>query len=173
MVEQTKIRGVQFHGEKCRRELLEALELELATQAETLPQPLRGVRRIWVSTVSAEGAPTATSKELDVRMMALMSLRKQDVLPPPCEYVLFDGAKPGSGETYDWKALETIVAPWSAAGMAVVLAGGLDSANVGEAIRCIRPDVVDVSSGVEEPKGSGVKSQEAIKAFCLAVLKII
>ena len=44
-----------------------------------------------------------------------------------------------------------------------VLAGGLDPASVAEAVRRFRPDVVDVSSGVEGTPG--VKDAEAVRAF--------
>jgi phosphoribosylanthranilate isomerase len=44
-----------------------------------------------------------------------------------------------------------------------VLAGGLDAVAVAEAARRFRPDVVDVSSGVE--RGLGVKDHSAVHAF--------
>lgn len=48
-------------------------------------------------------------------------------------------------------------------GPRIILAGGLDSGNVAEAIEKVAPHVVDVSSGVEsEP---GVKSVELIRRF--------
>lgn len=49
----------------------------------------------------------------------------------------------------------------------MVLAGGLDPENVGEAVRRAAPDVVDVSSGVEASRG--VKDPERVRAFVAAV----
>ncbi|MDX1396422.1 MAG: phosphoribosylanthranilate isomerase [Gemmatimonadota bacterium] len=49
----------------------------------------------------------------------------------------------------------------------LVLAGGLDAQNVGTAIHAVRPDVVDVSSGVESTPG--VKSRELVRVFIEAV----
>lgn len=71
---------------------------------------------------------------------------------------LFEGPVSGTGETADWT---------QAAAMAqqgeLILAGGLNPANVAAAIRAVRPFGVDVSSGVE---GSpGVKDPQKIIEF--------
>jgi phosphoribosylanthranilate isomerase len=59
--------------------------------------------------------------------------------------VLFDGSNPGSGKTFDWDIIKNI----DRKGKKLILAGGLTPDNVGDAIKKICPDVVDVSSGVE------------------------
>lgn len=67
----------------------------------------------------------------------------------------------GSGRTFDWARVpQQRIKP-------LVLAGGLTPANVGEAIRRVRPEAVDVSSGVEASKG--IKDPEKIAAFLAAV----
>ena len=53
----------------------------------------------------------------------------------------------------------------------LVLAGGLDPENVGEAVRRVRPDVVDVSSGVEGVPGR--KDGERMRAFGRAVREAV
>ena len=67
----------------------------------------------------------------------------------------------GGGKVFDW----SLIPP--ALGKPLVLSGGLDAANVGEAIVRVRPAAVDVSSGVEAAKG--IKDAEKIRAFCAAV----
>jgi phosphoribosylanthranilate isomerase len=77
---------------------------------------------------------------------------------------LLDGYSPGShggvGVRADWSLAARMarVHPLS-------LAGGLDPANVAEAIAVARPLAVDVSSGVET---NGVKDPEKIRAFIVA-----
>jgi phosphoribosylanthranilate isomerase len=67
----------------------------------------------------------------------------------------------GAGRMFDWSLVpKTLSAP-------VVVAGGLTAANVGEAIRQLRPWGVDVSSGVELAKG--IKDAAKIAAFMAAV----
>lgn len=51
-----------------------------------------------------------------------------------------------------------------------VLAGGLDAETVAEAVRRFRPDVVDVSSGVERELGA--KDSEAVRAFAMAARSV-
>jgi phosphoribosylanthranilate isomerase len=87
--------------------------------------------------------------------------------------LLFDtfraGAMPGgTGHTFDWSRISPAVRAVLRA--PVILSGGLDPANVGDAIRAVRPWAVDVSSGVEErgPDGAlrkGIKDAARIVAF--------
>jgi phosphoribosylanthranilate isomerase len=68
--------------------------------------------------------------------------------------VLVDAAAPGqfggSGQTVDWHALADHS---STLGVPLILAGGLTPDNVAEAIRIVRPQAVDVASGVESSPG--------------------
>ncbi|MDR2000678.1 MAG: phosphoribosylanthranilate isomerase [Zoogloeaceae bacterium] len=67
----------------------------------------------------------------------------------------------GGGRAFDWSLVpENLPLP-------ILLAGGLDSENVGAAIRKLRPWAVDVSSGVELSKG--IKDAGKIAAFVAAV----
>lgn len=64
---------------------------------------------------------------------------------------VFDAAEPGSGRTFDWDILSQIERD----GKLFILAGGLNPDNVRKAVAAINPDMVDVSSGVENDDGFG------------------
>ena len=67
----------------------------------------------------------------------------------------------GTGKTFDWEVARLV-----AERVPVVLAGGLDPENVGEAIRRVHPWAVDVSSGTET---GGRKDHDRVRAFIRAV----
>lgn len=71
----------------------------------------------------------------------------------------------GTGEPLDWSALAGSL-PKNRKGR-TILAGGLTPSNVGEAIRLLHPDIVDVSSGVEN--APGIKNHDLLRDFAGAV----
>lgn len=84
------------------------------------------------------------------------------------DFILFDAKTPkgnlpgGMGLAFDWKLLAglKIALPWG-------LAGGLNPANVAEAVRLTGAPLVDAASGIES--APGVKDPALIAAFCGAV----
>ncbi|MEG5263791.1 phosphoribosylanthranilate isomerase [Pseudomonas sp. JDS28PS106] len=72
-----------------------------------------------------------------------------------------EGVPGGTGETFDWTLIPSELEK------PIILAGGLTSANVAQAIAQVRPYAVDVSGGVEKSKG--IKDREKILAFMSAV----
>ena len=72
----------------------------------------------------------------------------------------------GTGQTLPWHDLAPEISRMRTGGI-VVLAGGLTPQNVGSAIRSLAPDVVDVSSGVEE--SPGIKDHQLMRDFAEAV----
>ena len=70
------------------------------------------------------------------------------------------GARGGTGEVFDWKRAPRMGKP-------TILAGGLDPANVAQAIALVRPYAVDVSSGIET--ASGIKESGKMRRFVEAV----
>lgn len=82
---------------------------------------------------------------------------------------LFDARPPkdavlpgGNGVAFDWRLLATLDP-----GVDYMLSGGLDAANVGDALRLAHPPGLDVSSGVES--APGVKDTGLIADFLNAV----
>lgn len=80
---------------------------------------------------------------------------------------VFDAGEPGSGKTFDWDVLKKLDRKED---KLYILAGGLSAENVGRAIEAVKPDGVDVSSGVEYTDRLG-KDPEKIKSFVEAVRK--
>ncbi|SER68565.1 phosphoribosylanthranilate isomerase [Halopseudomonas bauzanensis] len=80
---------------------------------------------------------------------------------PGASGILLDSYKPGvpggTGETFDWSMIPA-QRSWT-----LVLAGGLQSQNVRQAIDLTAPWAVDVSGGVEATKG--IKDIDKINAF--------
>ena len=81
------------------------------------------------------------------------------------DWLLLDAKPPkgaalpgGNGVRFDWSLLGDLDRA-----LPFMLSGGLDPSNVGEAIAIVRPDGVDVSSGVED--FPGMKNPDKIRAF--------
>jgi phosphoribosylanthranilate isomerase len=70
----------------------------------------------------------------------------------------------GTGKAFDWKLVDELKPPGP-----VILAGGLNPENVGEAIRQVKPFAVDVNSGVEYQPGR--KDSDKLKNFVHEVRK--
>ena len=100
-----------------------------------------------------------------IKVPAIKTFRVGDALPdttahPSAAWFLFDTYEErrsgGTGRRFDWSLLAMYerTKPF-------FLAGGMSAANVAAAISLVRPDAVDISSGVEsEP---GVKDHDKIK----------
>lgn len=73
-----------------------------------------------------------------------------------------EGMAGGTGKMFDWKLIPPSLSS------SIVLAGGLNAENVGDAIRQVRPYAVDVSGGVELSKG--IKDASKIAAFMRGVV---
>jgi phosphoribosylanthranilate isomerase len=80
--------------------------------------------------------------------------------------LLLDGHAPGeaggTGESFDWTSITAVDKP-------IVLAGGLTSDNVKQAIDLVHPFAVDVSSGVES--SPGIKDKGKVAAFMRQIVE--
>lgn len=117
---------------------------------------------------------TSDPEELETRLRdQLRALVRHGV----ADAVLIDAktatASGGTGQPVDWSRARQALAP-EAGKLRVILAGGLNSTNVEQAIRTLQPWGVDVSSGVEAKPGRKDPSRvrEFIRAARLAFAAI-
>lgn len=100
-----------------------------------------------------------------VRVRAGVDLLQYARQYPDAKGVLLDafveGSHGGTGSAFDWSLIPREFP------LPLILAGGLDPDNVGEAVRQVRPWAVDVSSGVEATKG--IKDAAKVAAFIRGV----
>ncbi len=86
-----------------------------------------------------------------------------------CDMILFDTKTNtqfgGTGTSFDWKLLKDfkISKKW-------MVAGGLNINNIREALEITKPDIVDISSGVEKERG--IKCEKKIRDFIKYVRKL-
>ncbi len=145
------LHGVQLHGE---------LDFQLAERLRNafdsnffLIQSLH-----W----SLDRDPAASERTLRDELRAIGRHRAADA-------VLLDTrtakASGGTGIAFDWERARDVLAAESGK-LRIILAGGLNPANVAEAIRTLRPWGVDVASGVESFPGR--KDPARVRAFIVA-----
>lgn len=82
-------------------------------------------------------------------------------LDPAADIVLLDNRIPGRGEPWDWRKPDFSRPVW--------LAGGLSPHNVHDVVMALRPDGVDVSTGVER---DGEKDPQLIRDFIQEVHRV-
>jgi phosphoribosylanthranilate isomerase len=105
----------------------------------------------WLKAVAMESAESLVIAERDFPGAAGLLLDSHS-----------KGTRGGSGKSFDWSLSSPVKKP-------VWLAGGLSAANVGQAIRTVKPYAVDVSSGVETQPG--IKDTNMMNDFVKAVRK--
>jgi len=146
--QQAGLTAVQLHG---------GVSLELVHELhEAFKGQLQIIQTLhWQ--VDADGASAATVTN-HLREIAAQGLVKR---------VLIDAkvgnATGGTGVSFGWSAARTVFASAGAAGLHLIVAGGLRPENVTEAIAGLNPWGVDVASGVEASPGR--KSREKLAAF--------
>lgn len=100
-----------------------------------------------------------------IKAFSIGSVRADTIRNFPCDYYLVDSPpaehRGGSGETFDWNRLTALKLDHKK----LILAGGLSTENVAEAIETVRPAGVDISSGVET---DGIKDNQKINQFVAA-----
>lgn len=148
---------------------VDAVVLTHDLPAERVRAIIRGIRPDCVQFHGLEDA--AFCESFGVRYTKAIGMAGGlDVLAIAAEHAqaagfVLDGHPPGQqggqGRTFDWSRIpRDFPRP-------VILAGGLDAANVGDAIRTVRPWAVDLASGVES--SPGIKDAARMRAFFAAV----
>ncbi len=142
----------------------------------------RAAKRAALDVVQLHGDPTpeeaatvkaATGRETWVAVRVGNELVEADLdaMMSSADAILFDtrvdGSFGGTGRAFDWGLLTNLLDQHRRNDARIVLAGGLTPETVPSAIAAIRPDVVDVSSGVETRPG--VKDHDRMRAFAAAV----
>lgn len=152
------------------REIIAALPPFVSTVGvfvDENPEEMLAVKRgCGLDLLQLHGAESqSTAAQLGPGVIKALALGKGPAPVPtvyPKAMLLLDTAAPGlaggSGKTFDWN-----LAVGLAAKRPVILAGGLTPGNVARAVAQVKPQAVDVSSGVETRPGR--KDPEKMKAF--------
>lgn len=134
----TGISAIQLHGDETPADVAQLAAARLAPDFSRPPKIIRA-RRMVPTGVAEIGTDLNACRSAGVRLAA----------------VLVDAASPGryggTGETVSWNGLADF-RRWLP-NVPLILAGGLTPDNVAQAIRIVRPDGVDVASGVESSPG--------------------
>lgn len=162
--------GFVFAPSKRQLTALRAAEL---IEAMTMPVPrvavmqhpaqslLDEVMRVFRPDVLQTDADDLHTLQVPPGLAVLPVYRAGRAPVSPPQRLLFEGPVSGAGLTADWNAAAALATKTQ-----LVLAGGLNAANVAEAIHGVRPFGIDVSSGVES--APGVKDAKKIVEFVRA-----
>jgi phosphoribosylanthranilate isomerase len=134
---------------------IERVAVFLHPSQALLDAVLAAIEPDWVQTDASDLAELKLPPGKRVLPVLRSGAAHAGPLPPRC---LFESSSSGAGERADWTAAARV-----AHASQLVLAGGLDPANVGDAVRAVRPFGVDVSSGVESSRG--IKDAARIREF--------
>lgn len=152
------------------REIIERVPAFVTTVGVFVNEPAWRVEEIMrltgldVAQLHGDESPEECSKFR--RVIKALRVEKMTDLEPMQSYhvsaFLLDafskGEYGGTGRVFNWD-----IAVEAKKYGSVILAGGLNSDNVAEAVKYVRPFAVDVSSGVEAEKG--IKDHEKVRQF--------
>jgi len=131
--------------------VLENLSIDmLQFHGEESPEYCRSFNRPWMKALRVR-------PELDIPELCTQYSGARAMLLDSWQ----EGVPGGTGKTFDWSLAQ------GERSSALVLAGGLNEANVADAIAQLNPVAVDVSGGVEA--APGIKDQGKIERFVAAV----
>jgi phosphoribosylanthranilate isomerase len=162
-------RSPRYVAPEVAADIVRGLPPDVMAVGVFVDEPLETIRDV-ASTVGLRGIqlhgdePPAFASALDGQVLKAMKVgQAAEAEAWPAEtLILLDAIDPvlrgGTGTPVDWAAAAAV-----ARRRPVVLAGGLTSENVGDAVETVRPFGVDVSSGVE--RAPGIKDHDEIRRF--------
>lgn len=144
--------GLFVNASRCElNETLDAVPLDmLQFHGDETPEQCDGYHRPFIKALRVQAGD-------DIAASCRLYSRASGILLD----TFVAGVPGGTGETFDWALIPSDLEK------PIILAGGLTSANVAQAITQVRPYAVDVSGGVE--KSRGIKDHDKIRAFMSAV----
>ncbi len=152
IVETAGLTGVQLHGERSARRVA-ALRAQIARSERTI----RLLCAWRLDEFPPSGAYGIAMPAGEDKPDALLLDSRSSI------------ARGGTGTSFDWMSWGVFLRSLRRTLPPLVVAGGLNPDNTGEAIRLLRPWGVDVVSGVEREPGK--KDPEKVRAFIAAVRK--
>jgi phosphoribosylanthranilate isomerase len=145
VAEDVGLTAVQFHGDEYQNPEMYAID-----RRAFLCIPAAWVAVTWRKRGKAVGSFMALPRNLGAIMLDSGTSKQRG----------------GTGKPFDWREARAWVSAMNQL-HPVVIAGGLNTDNVGEAIAILKPWGVDVASGVEMTPGK--KDPEKVRAFVKAV----
>jgi len=144
--------GLFVNASRCElNETLDAVPLDLLQfHGDETPEQCEGYHRPFIKALRVQAGD-------DIAASCRLYSKASGILLD----TFVSGVPGGTGETFDWALIP------GGLEKPIILAGGLTSANVAQAIAQVRPYAVDVSGGVEKSKG--IKDHDKIRAFMSAV----
>ncbi|MGA7523700.1 MAG: phosphoribosylanthranilate isomerase [Acidobacteriaceae bacterium] len=143
------LHGVQLHGE---------LDFSLAERLRNQFGP--GFFIIQSLHWNLNSDPTRAEQKLRDELRAVGRHSTADAILLDTRTAAASG---GTGQSFDWKRAQQVLAAETGSKLRIILAGGLRPENVAEAIHTLRPWGVDVASGVERYPGQ--KDSGRVAAF--------
>ena len=125
----------------------------------SLEEIVQTARQVQLGAVQLHGSETDDFVQAVEQYFPVIRAVSYQASLPPAQTLLLDGLEAGSGQVFDWGAVDTS----SLKNRRWLLAGGLNPENVVVAVQQLRPWGVDVASGVES--AAGIKDATKIRAF--------
>jgi phosphoribosylanthranilate isomerase len=146
-------------GEEKAREIFNAVGPFTTTVAVSHTKSEEELRRMIALRPQAIQISHPFRFDQDPCVAVIRVIGRGDPLPEDCDAVIVDDSH-GKGREFDPSYARDTV---THSKVPVILAGGLNPDNVGDAIHRVRPYAVDVASGVEV--SPGIKDHEKVRAF--------